>query len=162
MSPNSFSNFNISLPRQLHEVTYRSASRPHKLWSAGVTHFSRVIKAVIDVPSADHERELAFWRGATGAELPQFSFTEYHGSALPGQEFALLVQRLDDGQAGVHLDIHTDDVDAEVDRLEKLGAERVQQAHSLWWIMRDPAGLAFCVIPDPPGSLNEENSHRWD
>jgi hypothetical protein len=88
-----------------------------------VTHFSSVIKAV--------------WRGATGAELPQLSFTEYHGSALPGQEFGLLVQRLDDGQAGVHLDIHTDDVDAEVDRLEKLGAERVQRVQSLWWIMRE-------------------------
>ena len=56
------------------------------------------------------------------------------------------MQRLDDGRPGVHLDIHTDDVDAEVDRLEKLGAERVQQVHSLWWVMRDPAGMEFCVV----------------
>ena len=46
----------------------------------------------------------------------------------------------------MHLDIHTDDLDAEVARLEKLGAERVQQVHG-WWVMRDPAGLLFCVLP---------------
>jgi hypothetical protein len=28
--------------------------------------------------------------------------------------------------------------------------------------MRDPAGLLFCVIPQPSGSLNDDNAHRWD
>ena len=60
----------------------------------------------------------------------------------------------------VHLDIHTDDLAAEVARLEELGAERVQQVHS-WWILRDPAGLLFCVIPEPAGSLNDSNAQRW-
>jgi hypothetical protein len=54
----------------------------------------------------------------------------------------------------VHIDIHTDDPAAEVARLEDLGAERVLQVHS-WWVLRDPAGLLFCVIPEPAGSLNE-------
>jgi hypothetical protein len=31
-----------------------------------------------------------------------------------------------------------------------------------WWILRDPAGLLFCVVPDPDGSLNEDNARRWD
>jgi hypothetical protein len=70
------------------------------------------------------------------------------------------VQRLGDGGAGVHLDIHTDDVTAEVERLERLGAERVQAVHS-WWVMRDPAGLLFCVIPEPAGILNDGNAQRW-
>jgi len=61
----------------------------------------------------------------------------------------------------VHLDIHTDDLNAEVARLERLGAERVQLMNA-WWIMRDPAGLPFCVVPDPAGSLNDSNAQRWD
>jgi hypothetical protein len=36
------------------------------------------------------------------------------------------MQRLDSGAPRVHLDIHTDDLDAEVARLERLGAESVQ------------------------------------
>jgi hypothetical protein len=61
----------------------------------------------------------------------------------------------------VHIDIHTDDLAAEVARLERLGAERVQQVHS-WQVMRDPPGLLFCVIPEPRGSLSESNAQRWE
>ena len=126
-----------------------------------MAHFSRLATVVIDVPAGDHDRELSFWEAALGQPLPQFDYPEYHGVALHGQDFWLLIQRLGDGAARVHVDIHTDDVAAEVDRLERLGAERVQQAHS-WWIMRDPAGLLFCVIPDPARTLNEQNAHRWE
>jgi hypothetical protein len=76
-------------------------------------------------------------------------------------EFAMLVQQLGDGASRVHLDIHTSDLEAEVTRLERLGATRIRQAHT-WWIMEDPAGLRFCVIPDQPGHLNETNAQRWD
>jgi Glyoxalase-like domain len=127
-----------------------------------VAHFSRLFKVVIDVPDSDHDRELAFWQAATGQELPGFErHPEYHGAALHGQDFCLLTQRLGEGPARVHLDIHTDDLDAEVDRLERLGAERVQRVHS-WQVMRDPAGLLFCVIPSPSGALNEDNARRWE
>jgi hypothetical protein len=127
-----------------------------------MTHYSRLSKVVIDVAHADHDRELAFWNAATGLPLLQFGqHPEYHGAALHGQQFGLLIQRLDDGPAKVHLDIHTDDLAAEMTRLERLGAQRVQQAHS-WWVMRDPAGLMFCVIPEPPGTLDDDNASRWD
>ena len=126
-----------------------------------MAHFSRLFKVVIDVPAGDHDRELLFWQGAVGEPLPRFGLPEYHGAALHGQDFWLLVQRLGEGAARVHLDLHTDDLAAEVGRLERLGAERVQRVHS-WWVMRDPAGLLFCVIPDPVGTLNEQNAHRWD
>jgi hypothetical protein len=128
-----------------------------------VTHFSRVAMIVIDVPDEGHDEELAFWDTATGAKLTLVGkFPEYHGGRLPGANgAALLVQRLGDGPARVHLDIHTDDLDAEVARLEQAGATRVQEAHG-WWIMRDPAGLVFCVVPDPPGVLTEDNAQRWD
>jgi hypothetical protein len=128
-----------------------------------MAHFSTLLKVVIDVPPAEHDRELAFWQEALGQALPQFPSpqTEYHGGPLHGHDMWLLVQRLDDGQPRVHLDMHTDNLDAEVARLEALGAERVRQVYS-WWVMRDPAGLAFCVLPEPPGSLNEQNARRWD
>ena len=127
-----------------------------------MTHYSRLSKIVIDVPAADHDRELAFWSAAAGQPLTRFdTHPEYHGAPLHGTDFGLLIQRLGDGPGRVHLDIHTDDLAAEIARLEELGAERVQQAHS-WWILRDPAGLLFCVIPEPAGSLNDSNAQRWD
>lgn len=127
-----------------------------------MAHYSRVLKIVIDVPPADHDRELEFWSAATGRPLARFdAHPEYHGAALPGQDAWLLIQRLDDGPGRVHLDIHTDDPAAEIARLEKLGAELVRQVHS-WWVMRDPAGLLFCVIPERPGELNDDNAQRWD
>ncbi len=127
-----------------------------------VAHYSRLSKIVIDVPEADHDRELAFWARATGQQLIQFDrHPEYHGAELPGHDLGLLIQRLGEGPGRMHLDIHTDDPAAEIARLEKLGAEVVQQVHA-WWIMRDPAGLPFCVIPEPPGSLNDGNAQRWD
>ena len=125
-------------------------------------HYSKLLKIVIDVPPAEHDRELAFWSAATGQPLAQFDrHPEYHGAALHGQDLWLLIQRLDEGQGRVHIDIHTDDPVAEMARLEKLGAELVQQAHS-WWVMRDPAGLLFCIIPERPGTLNDSNAQCWD
>ena len=96
-----------------------------------MAHYSRLSKIVIDVPAADHDRELAFWSGATGLPLAQYDrHPEYHGAELPGHEMGLLVQRLGDGPGRVHLDIHTDDPAAEMARLEKLGAELVAQVHA--------------------------------
>src|SRR5215510_2213208 len=127
-----------------------------------MSHYSRRDMVVIDVPAAHHAREVEFWQAATGQTLTRNERRpEYHGALLPGRRFGLLTQRLDEGTARVHLDIHTDDLEAEVARLERLGAQRVTQVHS-WWIMRDPAGLPFCVLPDAPGSLDGANAHRWD
>jgi hypothetical protein len=127
-----------------------------------MAHHSRLSKVVIDVPPVEHDRELAFWSAAVGQPLAQGErYPEYHGVALHGEEFGLLIQRLGDGPGRVHLDIHTDDLDAEVARLEGLGAERVQLVHR-WWIMRDPAGLPFCVVPERAGSLDDSNAQRWD
>jgi hypothetical protein len=127
-----------------------------------MAHYSRLSKVVIDVPAGVHDAEVAFWAGASGAALEAgLRYPEYHGGRVPGTDLDLLTQRLDEGEPRVHLDIHTDDVGAEVARLEGLGARRVREVNG-WWIMADPAGLPFCVLPDPPGSLNEENARRWD
>ena len=126
-----------------------------------MSHYSRVLKVVIDAPPELHDQELAFWQGAVGQQLPEVYSAEYHGAILRGTDLMLLMQRLESGTPRVHLDIHTDDVDAEVARLEGLGAKRVQQVQT-WWVMLDPAGLPFCVLPISPGSLNDDNARRWD
>ncbi|HEX9064738.1 MAG TPA: VOC family protein [Streptosporangiaceae bacterium] len=127
-----------------------------------MTHYSRLSKIVIDVPEDSHAAELTFWQGAMGQELVQFDrHPEYHGADLHGHDLGLLIQRLGGGRPRVHVDIHTDDLEAEIARLESLGATREFRSHS-WWVLSDPAGLLFCVIPDDPETFNEENSQRWD
>jgi hypothetical protein len=54
-----------------------------------------------------------------------------------------------------------DDLDAEVNRLERLAAESVQNVQG-WLVMRDPVGLLFCVLPMSPGPLNGQNARRWE
>jgi predicted enzyme related to lactoylglutathione lyase len=128
-----------------------------------VAHYSSLRVIVLDVPGGDHDRTVAFWQGAIGSPLTRSErHPEYHWARLPHhQHLGLLVQHLGDGPARVHLDIHTDDVAAEVARLETLGAAR-ERAAGEWQVMRDPAGLLFCVVPERPGSLTDDNAQRWD
>jgi hypothetical protein len=127
-----------------------------------VTHYSRLCMIVVDVPEPDHDREMTFWSGALGQPLSAIeNQPSYHYAQLHGQEAWLLLQRLGEGQARMHVDFHTDDLEAEVARLEKLGAQRIEKIEK-WWLMRDPAGLTFCVVPEPPGQLNDTNAQRWD
>jgi hypothetical protein len=127
-----------------------------------MAHHSRLDKIVIDVAPADHDKEVAFWSGACGRPLTQSRrYPEYHLGEIPGQDVGLLVQRLDDGASRVHVDIHATDLEAEVARLEQLGATRIRQVHD-WWIMQDPAGLPFCVVPDRDERLSDDNALRWD
>jgi hypothetical protein len=128
-----------------------------------MTHYSRLSAIVLDAPEADHDRELEFWQAASGKVLePEEGQPEYHGAYWPGHDqMILLLQRLEDGEARVHLDIRADDVEAEVARLERLGATRIQETR-YWWVLRDPAGLLFCVVAAKPGSLTDANAQRWD
>ncbi len=126
-----------------------------------MAHYSRIDKIVIDVAPADHDEAVAFWSGATGGLTQGQQFPEYHWAEIPGQDIGFLLQRLEEGASRIHIDIHTTDLDAEVARLEQLGAKRVRQIHG-WWIMQDPAGLPFCVIPDSTDRLDDDNAQRWD
>ncbi len=117
--------------------------------------------AVVDVAEPDHDRELDFWRSAIGQPFPPVDGQpDYHWAQLHHQQAWLLVQRTGHGPPRIHLDFHTDDLDAEVTRLEALGARRVEQVQ-YWWVMLDPAGMPFCVVPDPPGTLSDANAQRW-
>ena len=108
-------------------------------------HKSKLVAALIDVPLAVNEQEVAFWAGALGRtpkrDLDDPAYADF-GEVIPGMMF--MVQAVD-AAARIHLDIETDDVESEVRRLETLGAVRVRQTES-WWVMRDPAGVQFCVV----------------
>lgn len=124
-----------------------------------MAHRSGIVQVVIDAPGDDHDKELAFWEGAVGQPLPNKErFPEFSGDVLPNG-MGLLVQKLGDGPARIHVDIHASDVGAEVARLEALGAEAVAR-HDFWTVMRDPAGLIFCVVVDQ--QLDDTNSHLWE
>jgi len=68
----------------------------------------------------------------------------------------LLLQAVPEGKTGknrMHIDIDTPDVEAEVARLEALGARRLEDAarseHGMNWVtMADPEGNEFCVCDD--------------
>jgi hypothetical protein len=124
-------------------------------------HRSKLAVALIDVPEESFEQEVNFWSEALGRR-PEGSDEnpEYRdfGRVVPGFQF--LLQRVG-APARVHLDIETDDVEAEVRRLEALGAERVGQVRT-WWVMRDPAGLLFCVVRVQTGDLFDEQATRWE
>src|SRR5215813_13141626 len=66
-------------------------------------------------------------------------------------ELILLVQKVDH-PSRVHLDIETDDLEAEVRRLEALGATRVGFVQR-WWVMQAPTGQRQCGIQPQRGTL---------
>ena len=124
-------------------------------------HKSKLNAALVDVPADRYDRVVGFWSSALGQsatfddENPDYADL---GQPVPGVQF--LVQRVDDAPR-VHLDIETDDVEAEVQRLEALGATRVEQVKS-WWVMRDPAGLLFCVVRIQTGEAFDALATTWE
>jgi len=69
------------------------------------------------------------------------------------------VQRGTDDPQKYHVDIETDDVEAEVSRLEELGA-RVKERIRNHVVMRAPGGHAFCVVPVSRSDF-DENAAVW-
>lgn len=110
-------------------------------------HKSKLGGFIIDCQSKDLDGAANFWGEALGMDVRE----------LPPAE-SQSYKRLDDTQHGleievqivshpsrVHLDIETDDIEAEVRRLEKLGAKRIQ-AIKTWVVMEAPTGQRFCVV----------------
>jgi Glyoxalase-like domain len=125
-------------------------------------HRSRLTAALIDVPAQVAAVETEFWSLALGtAAGADEDDPEY--AALDGRfdGLAVMVQQIGPGTpARLHLDIETDDVEAEVRRLEALGARRVEQVKT-WWVMQDPAGLLFCVVRVQSPEF-EAHALTWD
>ena len=62
----------------------------------------------------------------------------------PPDELSVQIQRVEH-ESRVHIDIETDDIEAEVARLEKLGAT-IDKRMERWVVMRAPTGQRFCVV----------------
>jgi hypothetical protein len=83
----------------------------------------------------------------------------YRMLETPTDEPIVQIQRVDH-ESRVHIDIETDDIPAEVARLEKLGATVVDRRER-WVVMQAPTGQRFCVVRvQRPGF--PKNVNRWD
>jgi Glyoxalase-like domain len=112
----------------------------------------RLSGAFVDVPITDHARAVQFWAAALGREpvvTEKFPSYAQFDEVTPGVYF--MVQATDDDTRRMHLDFDSDDRDTDVARLVELGASEVCRAHH-WVVMRDPAGVTFCVVQHQAGS----------
>lgn len=104
-------------------------------------------EVVIDAPDDIFPATRDFWSSALLAEARQVDhYPEFAGLVDPAALSWVGLQNVGDAGARFHLDIETDDVDAEVQRLVDLGATIVGKRRS-WLVLKDPAGLLFCVVP---------------
>jgi hypothetical protein len=120
-------------------------------------HRSRLCGIVIDCEGGEVEAAAAFWSAALGrpARPPEGSYASLE--TRPG-EILVVVQKVDH-PSRVHLDIEADDVEAEVKRLEALGARRVRHVQT-WWVLEAPTGQRFCVVRPQRGALGE-GANQW-
>ncbi|MBA2964484.1 MULTISPECIES: VOC family protein [Ramlibacter] len=125
-------------------------------------HKSRLGTIVIDCQTDDVDAAARFWSQALGwasRPLATPDGAAYRQFETPPQEVAVLVQAVDH-PSRVHVDIETDDIDAEVARLEALGARRIAHVKR-WWVMEAPTGQRFCVV-NPQRPDFEAGANVWD
>jgi predicted enzyme related to lactoylglutathione lyase len=110
-----------------------------------VTHRRRLAQIVIDVDDLDAGD--TFWAAALDAKEEPLSETSnqiYRRLRLPDSEVRILLQRTPDPKQHkerMHLYLEADNVEAEVRRLEALGATRydhLQERGYDFWVLRDP------------------------
>src|SRR3954468_5209164 len=110
-------------------------------------HRSRINGILIDCNVEDIHAAARFWAEALGRPVD----TDHPGTrgnyvmlTTRPEVSSIQIQRVDH-ESRVHLDIETDDIAAEVARLEKLGAS-VDTRKERWVVMRAPSGQRFCVV----------------
>ena len=124
-------------------------------------HRSRLCAILIDCKVSAVEEAAGFWSRALGRALD----TEHPGTdgnycmlATPPDEPIVQIQRVDH-ESRVHIDIESDDIPAEVARLESLGAKVVNRLER-WVVMQAPTGQRFCVVRvQRPGF--PKNANLW-
>lgn len=110
-------------------------------------HRSRINGILIDCNTDDLDAAAHFWAEALGRPIdPDHPGTRdnYRMLTTPEGEIAVQIQRVEH-DSRIHLDIETDDIPAEVDRLQRLGATIDKQLER-WVVMRAPSGHRFCVV----------------
>ena len=115
-------------------------------------HRSGLSGIIIDCNTDNLEEAARFWSRVLGFETRPLRDPEdsrYVELDTRKGEPYIEVQSVEH-PSRVHLDIKTDDLEAEVQRLEGLGAIKVEKIKQ-WWVMEAPSGHRFCVIPLAPG-----------
>jgi predicted enzyme related to lactoylglutathione lyase len=122
-------------------------------------HKSKLAGFIIDCQTDELQAAAAFWGAALGMPVRALSPKEAQYVELvdPRGHLHIEVQSVPHASR-VHLDIETDDIEAEVRRLESLGAKRIAQIRT-WWVMEAPTGQRFCVVRGTSaGFATEANS----
>jgi len=123
-------------------------------------HRSRFSSVIIDCDTDNVDAAAQFWSRALGKPLvpstPESG--NYRELSMREDEPIVMIQKVSH-PSRVHLDIEADDVEAEVKRLEALGARRVEFIKT-WWVMEAPTGQRFCVVRPQRGPL-EGKANTW-
>lgn len=125
-------------------------------------HKSRLAGFIIDCDTDDLQAAADFWAKALGAPAKQaadLSESPYVELNMPADEPYAEVQKVDHASR-VHIDIESDDIDAEVARLEKLGATQIAAIRS-FVVLEAPTGQRFCVVPVVSADF-ADRAHTWN
>ncbi len=124
-------------------------------------HHSRLSAIMIDCSEDTMDAGIRFWSQALGVAPVHSDDPTDPYVALPYAAEGLRVelQRVN-APSRIHLDIETDNVEVEVQRLEALGATREAQIET-WWVMRAPTGHLLCVVPAQSDDLPTK-AQRWE
>ena len=124
-------------------------------------HHSRLSSFVLDCEVDDLAPHVEFWSRALGKRVDAVDEDgdgKYARLHTESDEPILLLQKVSHASR-IHLDIETDDIPAEVARLEGLGAKVVARVKT-WVVMEAPTGHRFCVIEAQTADF-EAKAHRW-
>jgi predicted enzyme related to lactoylglutathione lyase len=125
-------------------------------------HKSQLAGFIIDCQTDDLEAAAAFWSQALGlaAQRPDDpTEAAYIHLKTAADDLHIEVQQVGH-PSRVHLDIETDDIEAEVKRLEALGAQRVADINR-WVVMEAPTGQRFCVVRAARANFDEQ-ANTWE
>ena len=113
-----------------------------------MTHRSRLSGFIIDCQVDDLGAAADFWVQALGCSVADRDAgdgtSEYQMLGDTPGDLHIEVQKVVHASR-VHLDIESDDVDAEASRLVALGAKKIAFVKR-WWLMEAPSGQRFCVV----------------
>ena len=110
-------------------------------------HKSRLGTLIIDCEEGDLDAHAQFWSAALGgtvADATQQVNPQFIRLQNRAEEPNILLQKVEH-PSRIHIDIETDDIEAEVERLLALGAVVVEQM-ARWVVLQAPSGHRFCVI----------------
>ena len=106
-------------------------------------HKSKLAGFIIDCKTDDLEAAAEFWSAALGCPPKRNEGNYITLKTEPGEPY-VEVQAVDH-PSRVHIDIESDDIDAEVARLVALGAKEVARVRT-WCVLQAPTGQRFCVV----------------